>query len=73
LKEEQEKKKALAEVRKKKQKEHYAQQVQGKTPSKKVKQTPAKETPIEAKETAAAFEEVQETGLYKRFIKWLNT
>jgi hypothetical protein len=81
LKAQQEREERLEAKRKEKQAAHYAQQVASKPTAKKKKKAISKATP----ELAAAenlshdetpevkVEEVRETSIYKRFIKWLNT
>ncbi len=80
LKAQREREEKLEKKRKKSQKEHYKQQVKAKTPATKKKATASKNTSKEVETSAKAetvqevkMEEVVETGLLKRFIKWLNT
>jgi len=80
LKAQKEREERLEKKRKKRQKQHYKQQVAAKSPVKKKKKVAPKSAspttePTAKVETsqAAKVEEVQETSLYKRFIKWLNT
>lgn len=76
LKVQKEREAKLEAKRKKRQKEHYAQQVVAKTSVKKKKKVEAKNTTQEpAAKTLSNVntEEVRETSIYKRFIKWLNT
>ncbi len=80
LKAQQEREAKLEAKRKERQKEHYSQKVTTKTPAKKKKKTAVKSTSKAAEtviktETSQKVntEEVKETSLYKRFIKWLNT
>ncbi len=80
LKAQKEREEKLEAKRKDRQKEHYAQQVATKSPAKKKKKvlpksaTQATESATKAESVQEArTEEVVETSLYKRFIKWLNT
>jgi hypothetical protein len=79
LKLQKEREEKLEKKRKKRQAEHYKQQVSNNSVSKKKKKETVKASnKVETVKTETTtntqpIEEVKETSIYKRFIKWLNT
>ena len=79
LKAQQEREEKLEKKRKARQAEHYAQQFSTNTSNKKKKKSTSKtavktvSTSAETSAPAQPVEEIKETSIIKRFIKWLNT